>query len=133
MAGTTMKELERRIGLPQGCDPSAASSAGMARADVMLQPPEHTQIPTRPRLTYCGPILVLTKGSTLVYSRNGQTSSSLTGRTSGLPIELIPSSIAVSLYAALPKGHTGLRPWLAGSDRKSSRNGAWRPERRAGG
>src|SRR5450631_279220 len=65
MAGTTMKELERRIGLPQGCDPSAASSAGMARADVMLQPPEHTQIPTRPRLTYCGPILVLTKGSTL--------------------------------------------------------------------
>jgi len=27
---------------PQGCDPSAASSAGMARAVVMLQPPEHT-------------------------------------------------------------------------------------------
>ena len=56
----------------QGCDPSAASSAGMARAAAMLRPPQNTQTPTRPRLTYCGPNVVLTKGSTLDCPRCGQ-------------------------------------------------------------
>jgi hypothetical protein len=51
---------------PQGCDLSAASSAGTARAAAMLRSPQNTQIPTRPGLTYCGPNLVLTMGSTLV-------------------------------------------------------------------
>ena len=38
----------------------------------MPRPPQNTQIPTRPRLTYCGPKLVLTKGSTLEFmSRDG--------------------------------------------------------------
>jgi hypothetical protein len=49
---------------PQGCDPSAASGAGMAgrlRCAAAL----NTEIPTRSRLTYCGPKLVLTQGSTL--------------------------------------------------------------------
>ena len=55
---------------PQGCAPSAASSAGMARAAARLRPPQNTQIPTRPRLTYCGPKLVLTKGSTLAGGNN---------------------------------------------------------------
>src|SRR6266566_1218726 len=35
------------------------------RATSMPRPPRNTQISTRPRLTYCGPKLVLTKGSTL--------------------------------------------------------------------
>jgi len=52
---------------PQGCDLSAASGAGMAWAAAMLRSPQNTKIPTRPRLTYCGPKLVLTKGSTLEY------------------------------------------------------------------
>ena len=50
---------------PQGCDLSAASSAGMAGAAAMLRPPQNIQIQTRQRLTYCRPNLVLTMGSTL--------------------------------------------------------------------
>src|SRR5271170_729983 len=60
---------------PQGCDPSAASGAGTAGAAAMLRSPNNTQIPTRSRLTYCGPKLVLTQGSTLGIWRsmcNGQ-------------------------------------------------------------
>jgi hypothetical protein len=49
---------------PQACDLSAASSAGMARA-ADAATAQNRQIPTRPRLTYCGLNLVLTKGSTL--------------------------------------------------------------------
>jgi len=49
----------------KGCDLSAGSVAGMAWAAAMLRPPQNTQTQTRPRLTYCGPNLVLTKGSTL--------------------------------------------------------------------
>jgi hypothetical protein len=48
---------------PQACDLSAASSAGMARA-ADAATAQNRQIPTRPRLTYCGLNLVLTKGST---------------------------------------------------------------------
>jgi hypothetical protein len=51
---------------PQGCDLSAASSAGMAGAAAMLRPPQNIQIQTRQRLTYCRPNLVLTMGSTLL-------------------------------------------------------------------
>src|ERR1039458_1427039 len=50
---------------PQGCDPSAASSAGMATGGFDAEAAQNTQTPTRPRLTYSGPNLVLTKGSTL--------------------------------------------------------------------
>ena len=50
---------------PRGCDLRAGSAAGMARAAAMLRPPQNTKIPTRPRLTYCGPKMVLTEGSTL--------------------------------------------------------------------
>jgi hypothetical protein len=64
---------------PQGCDLSAASSAGMAGAAAMLRPPQNIQIQTRQRLTYCRPNLVLTMGSTLGVvalgrsaTRNGQ-------------------------------------------------------------
>ena len=60
---------------PQGCAPSAASSAGMARAAARLRPPQNTQIPTRPRLTYCGPHLVLTEGSTLLMQTTVRTNS----------------------------------------------------------
>src|ERR1039457_1324190 len=49
---------------PQGCDPSAASSAGMATGGFDAEAAQNTQTPTRPRLTYSGPNLVLTKGST---------------------------------------------------------------------
>ena len=51
---------------PQGCDLSAGSGAGMATGGFDAEAAHNTQIPTRPRLTYCGLNLVLTKGSTLV-------------------------------------------------------------------
>ena len=63
---------------PQGCDLSADSGAGMARAAAMLRSPQNTQIPTRPRLTYCGPNLVLTMGSTLVQAAASPFSPDLT-------------------------------------------------------
>ena len=47
--------------------PSAASGAGMAGRLRCCGRPKNTQMPTRPRLTYCGPNLVLTMGSTLHY------------------------------------------------------------------
>ncbi len=49
----------------KGCDLSAGSGAGMATGGFDAEAAHDTQIPTRPRLTYCGPNLVLTKGSTL--------------------------------------------------------------------
>ena len=52
---------------PQGCDLSAGSGAGMATGGFDAEAAHNTQIPTRPRLTYCGPNLVLTKGSTLPF------------------------------------------------------------------
>src|SRR5664279_128471 len=46
------------------------------------------------------------------------------------PCGAVSSARAFSSIAAFH--FTGLRPWRAGSDRKLSRNGAWRPERPAG-
>jgi hypothetical protein len=68
---------------PQGCDLSAASSAGMAGAAAMLRPPQNIQIQTRQRLTYCRPNLVLTMGSTLENSARTDHESAINGRTFG--------------------------------------------------
>jgi len=50
---------------PQGCDPSAASSAGMAGR--LHPPPQNETNKTRRTLAYCGQKMVLTMGSTLDY------------------------------------------------------------------
>jgi len=49
---------------PQGCDLSADLSAGMIMGGCHAKAAQ-TQIQTRPRLAYCRPRMVLTKGSTL--------------------------------------------------------------------
>jgi hypothetical protein len=50
---------------PQGCDLSADLSAGMITGGCHAGAAQ-TQIQTRPRLAYCRPRMVLTKGATLV-------------------------------------------------------------------
>ena len=51
---------------PQGCDLSADLSAGMITGGCHAKAAQ-TQIQTRPRLAYCRPRMVLTKGSTLLF------------------------------------------------------------------
>src|ERR1700688_1349862 len=55
---------------PQGCDLSADLSAGMITGGCHAKAAQ-TQIQTRPRLAYCRPKLVLTKGSTLIVTGHG--------------------------------------------------------------
>jgi hypothetical protein len=52
----------------------------------MLRSPQNTQIPTRPGLTYCGPNLVLTMGSTLLRSYAVQSQADQT-RTAAVQLE----------------------------------------------
>ena len=56
---------------PRGCD----LSAGMATGGFNAKAAQDKQIPTRPRLTYCGPHLVLTEGSTLLMQTTVRTNS----------------------------------------------------------
>ena len=59
---------------PQGCDLSADSSAGMARGgfDAEVVPTQHQTVEI---LAYCGPKMVLTKGSTLVQQVSARSSA----------------------------------------------------------
>src|SRR5664279_4668117 len=51
---------------PQGCDPSAGSSAGMARGGFDAEAAPKIQTRHRRILAYCGRKMVLTVGSTLL-------------------------------------------------------------------
>src|SRR6266567_490678 len=66
MVGPILEALERKIGLRRDATRAPLRAPEWQRATSMPRPPRNTQISTRPRLTYCGPKLVLTKGSTLV-------------------------------------------------------------------
>src|SRR6266566_4647788 len=65
MVGPILEALERKIGLRRDATRAPLRAPEWQRATSMPRPPRNTQISTRPRLTYCGPKLVLTKGSTL--------------------------------------------------------------------
>src|SRR6266700_1076251 len=69
MVGPLLEALERKIGLRRDATRAPLRAPEWQRATSMPRPPRNTQISTRPRLTYCGPKLVLTKGSTLVCSQ----------------------------------------------------------------
>src|SRR6266699_3252167 len=66
MVGPILEALERKIGLRRDATRAPLRAPEWQRATSMPRPPRNTQISTRPRLTYCGPKLVLTKGSTLI-------------------------------------------------------------------
>src|SRR6266566_4481959 len=72
MVGPILEALERKIGLRRDATRAPLRAPEWQRATSMPRPPRNTQISTRPRLTYCGPKLVLTKGSTLVILRSGE-------------------------------------------------------------
>src|SRR6266566_5078176 len=65
MVGPILEALERKIELRRDATRAPLRAPEWQRATSMPRPPRNTQISTRPRLTYCGPKLVLTKGSTL--------------------------------------------------------------------
>src|SRR6266567_6538910 len=69
MVGPILEALERKIGLRRDATRAPLRAPEWQRATSMPRPPRNTQISTRPRLTYCGPKLVLTKGSTLEAAR----------------------------------------------------------------
>src|SRR6266567_1182003 len=69
MVGPILEALERKIGLRRDATRAPLRAPEWQRATSMPRPPRNTQISTRPRLTYCGPKLVLTKGSTLLCCR----------------------------------------------------------------
>jgi hypothetical protein len=82
---------------PQGCDLSAASSAGMAVGGVDATPLQ-TNIQTRRTLTYCGHKMVLTTGSTLLGLF--RSSSVNINASLGRPVRICASCIldALRLY-----------------------------------
>src|SRR6266699_5607705 len=65
MVGPILEALERKRELRRDATRAPLRAPEWQRATSMPRPPRNTQISTRPRLTYCGPKLVLTKGSTL--------------------------------------------------------------------
>src|SRR6266567_3601495 len=104
MVGPILEALERKIELRRDATRAPLRAPEWQRATSMPRPPRNTQISTRPRLTYCGPKLVLTKGSTLL----SQIRALLLRQTGTAPQPVQPSrrspAVKLDLTGALPLG-----------------------------